>query len=54
VAAAAPLGFPNALSPKSVKRRLSRPKITEGDLRDLIEKELGACDSQMVRHACPQ
>ncbi|MGF6537193.1 Lar family restriction alleviation protein [Paraburkholderia youngii] len=29
-------------------RRLSRPKITEGDLRDLVEKELGASDSQMV------
>ncbi|WP_429438277.1 hypothetical protein [Paraburkholderia youngii] len=33
-------------------RRLSRPKITEGDLRDLIEKELGACDSQMVIDMC--
>ncbi|REG45428.1 restriction alleviation protein Lar [Paraburkholderia sp. BL6669N2] len=29
-------------------RRLARPKVTEGDLRDLIEKELGACDMQMV------
>jgi hypothetical protein len=29
-------------------RRLNRPKVTEGDLRDLIEKELGACDAQMV------
>jgi len=29
-------------------RRLARPQVTEGDLRDLIEKELGACDMQMV------
>jgi Restriction alleviation protein Lar len=29
-------------------RRLNRPRIADGDLRDLIEKELGACDAQMV------
>ncbi|SIT48732.1 conserved hypothetical protein [Paraburkholderia ribeironis] len=29
-------------------QRLDRPKVTDGDLRDLIEKEVGACDAQMV------
>lgn len=29
-------------------RRLNRPEVTEGDLRELVEKELGACDTQMV------
>ncbi|WP_408530112.1 Lar family restriction alleviation protein [Paraburkholderia nemoris] len=28
--------------------RLSRPPVNTGDLRDLVEKELGACDSQLV------
>ncbi|VWB21242.1 hypothetical protein BLA24064_00830 [Burkholderia latens] len=29
-------------------RRLSRPKATAEDLRNLIERELGACDTQLV------
>lgn len=29
-------------------QRLNRPKVTPGDLRDLVEKELGACDSQFI------
>jgi hypothetical protein len=29
-------------------KRLSRPPVATGDLRDLVEKELGACDSQVV------
>ncbi|TDN59067.1 Lar family restriction alleviation protein [Paraburkholderia sp. BL10I2N1] len=29
-------------------QRLNRPKVNPGDLRDLIEKELGACDAQLV------
>ncbi|CAG4914078.1 Lar family restriction alleviation protein [Paraburkholderia gardini] len=28
--------------------RLNRPKTTTGELRDLVEKELGACDAQVV------
>lgn len=28
--------------------RLSRPKVTAGDLRDLVEKEVGAVDAQLI------
>ncbi|WP_080417750.1 Lar family restriction alleviation protein [Burkholderia ubonensis] len=29
-------------------RRLNRPAVTQNDLRNLIERELGACDAQLV------
>ena len=29
-------------------QRVNRPKVTAGDIRDLIEKELGAVDAQLV------
>jgi Restriction alleviation protein Lar len=28
--------------------RLSRPPVTTGELRDLVEKEVGACDAQLI------
>lgn len=31
-------------------QRLNRPKVAPSDLHDLIEKEVGACDSQFVLH----